>query len=82
MPSAASVPAAPVRSSSRASAPHWEDEVKWPDGSHAVRKKNESGWFAADLEVAGVDCLYYVWSTLNPQHLELLLKSLRRVEKI
>jgi len=56
-----------------------DDEIKWPDGSRAVTHRAESGRYVAYLEVQGVDCLYYAWSTVGDPHLRAFLRGLRRV---
>ncbi len=60
--------------------PKWDNEIRWGDGSRAVYRRAESGWYVAYLEIHGVDCLYYVWSTVSEQHLQALLNGLRRVQ--
>ena len=60
----------------------WPYRREWRDGC-------EAGWGPeggsgpkqlAYLRVTGEDCLYNVWSSLGPDHLESLLEGLRRVE--
>ncbi|HYI10191.1 MAG TPA: hypothetical protein VEK57_14115 [Thermoanaerobaculia bacterium] len=60
----------------------WPYVQEWGDGSK-VEYGPEGGQGPnqlAYLHIAGQDCLYNVWSRLGKEHLELLIRELRRVE--
>lgn len=60
----------------------WPYAYEWGDGSK-VEYGPEGGTGPnqlAYLRIQGQDCLYNVWSRLGREHLELLLRELRRVE--
>lgn len=60
----------------------WPHRIRWADGSRAgYGPEGGSGpKLLAYLVVAGQECLYNVWSHLGLEHLESILRSLRRVE--
>jgi hypothetical protein len=65
---------------SRGSAPASQKQLRWADGSSAHYLQSESGRGVAYLELAGVECLYNVWSYLGDDHLMTVLHGLRRVD--
>ncbi len=61
----------------------WPYVQHWDDGSHAEYgpEGGEGPNQLAYLRIEGQDCLYNVWSRLGKEHLELLLREMRRVEE-
>ena len=60
----------------------WPYVHEWGDGSKVEYgpEGGEGPNQLAYLRIQGQDCLYNVWSRLGREHLELLLRELRRVE--
>jgi hypothetical protein len=60
----------------------WPYVLEWDDGSRVEYgpEGGEGPNQLAYLRIEGQDCLYNIWSRLGREHLELLLRELRRVE--
>lgn len=62
--------------------PDWPYVQEWGDGSKVEYgpEGGEGPNQLAYLRISGQECLYNVWSRLGREHLELLIRELRRVE--